>query len=151
MPLLSRRPVPGPLARALFVALVLCSSAHAQGNVLLIVADDIGVDNIPAYGLGSDLPTTPFLLVAAYCFTRSSPGLHKWLHSHPTFGPLINNWNQYGSIDRRTKRIAIIVILLTPLMSVFIGVPWWALVSQILILAAAATFVLTRPGPPREL
>jgi len=97
------------------------------------------------------LPTTPFLLVAAYCFTRSSPRMHRWLHSHPTFGPLINNWNQYGSIDRRAKRIAIIVILLTPLMTVFIGVPWWALASQILILAAAATFVLTRPEPPREL
>jgi len=94
------------------------------------------------------LPTTPFLLVAAYCFTRSSPRLHRWLHCHPTFGPLISNWNQYGSIDRRAKRIAIVVILLTPLMTVFIGVPWWALASQTLILAAAAAFVLTRPNPP---
>lgn len=97
------------------------------------------------------LPTTPFLLVTAYCFTRSSPRMHRWLHSHPTFGPLINDWNQYGSIDRRAKRIAIIVILLTPVMAVLIGVPWWALASQIIILAAAATFVLTRPNPPREL
>jgi uncharacterized membrane protein YbaN (DUF454 family) len=97
------------------------------------------------------LPTTPFLLVAAYCFTRSSPRMHRWLHSHPTFGPLISNWNQYGSIDRRAKRIAIIVILLTPIMAILIGVPWWALAAQILILAVAATFILTRPDPPREL
>jgi uncharacterized membrane protein YbaN (DUF454 family) len=96
------------------------------------------------------LPTTPFLLLAAYCFTRSSPRMHRWLHSHPTFGPLISYWNQYGSIDRRSKIIAMIIILMTPLMTVLIGVPWWALATQLVVLAAAATFVLTRPDPPSE-
>ena len=95
------------------------------------------------------LPTTPFLLAAAYCFTRSSHRLHRWLHHHPTFGPLINNWNQYGSIDRRSKRIAIVVILLTPMITLMVGAPWWALASQLLILGAAATFILTRPDPPQ--
>lgn len=74
--------------------------------------------------------------------------MHRWLHGHETFGPLISNWHQYGSIDRRSKRIAIIVILLTPVMAVAIGVPWWALAAQILVLGAAATFILTRPNPP---
>jgi uncharacterized protein len=96
------------------------------------------------------LPTTPFLLLAAYCFTRSSPRMHRWLHTHPTFGPPLNNWNQYGSIDRRSKRIAIIVILLTPVITVMIGIPWWALASQLLVLGCAATFILTRPDPPRK-
>ena len=95
------------------------------------------------------LPTTPFLLAAAYCFTRSSQRLHRWLHHHPMFGPLINNWNQYGSIDRRSKRIAIGVILLTPMITLMVGAPWWALAAQLLILGAAATFVLTRPDPPQ--
>ncbi len=97
------------------------------------------------------LPTTPFLLLTAYCFARSSPGMNRWLHSHPTFGPLINNWHQYGSIDRRSKRIAMVVILLTPIITLVIGVPWWALASQLLILGIAAAFVLTRPDPPRDL
>ena len=96
------------------------------------------------------LPTTPFLLLAAYCFARSSPRMHRWLHDHATFGPLISNWNNYGSIDRRSKRIALIVILLTPTVTLLIGVPWWALASQLLVLVTAATFVLTRPDPPRE-
>jgi uncharacterized membrane protein YbaN (DUF454 family) len=95
------------------------------------------------------LPTTPFLLLAAFCFTRSSPKLHKWLHEHPTFGPLINNWNQYGSIDRRSKTIATIVILLTTIATVIIGAPRWALAAQLVVLGIAATFVLTRPSPPR--
>jgi hypothetical protein len=96
------------------------------------------------------LPTTPLLLLAAYSFTRSSPKMHRWLHGHATFGPLINNWNQYGSIDRRSKMIAMIVILMTPLMTLLIGVPWWALAVQLTVLAAAATFILTRPDPPHK-
>jgi len=96
------------------------------------------------------LPTTPFLLLSAYCFTRSSPKMHRWLHEHKTFGPLISNWNQYGSIDGRSKMIAMIVIILTPLITVLIGVPWWALAAQIVVLALAATFVLSRPNPPAD-
>jgi uncharacterized membrane protein YbaN (DUF454 family) len=91
------------------------------------------------------LPTTPFLLLAAYCFARSSPTLHNWLLSHPSFGPLISNWDRYGSIDRRSKRIAMIVILLTLGITLLIGVPLWALMSQAVVLAIATTFILTRP------
>ena len=96
------------------------------------------------------LPTTPFLLLTAYCFAQSSPKLHRWLHEHATFGPLINNWNQYGSIDRRSKWLAVIAILLTPIVTYLIGVPWWALAAQLLVLAIAATFVVTRPDPPKR-
>jgi hypothetical protein len=91
------------------------------------------------------LPTTPFLLLAAYCFARSSPKLHGWLLNHPSFGPLISNWDRYGSIDRRSKRIAMIVILLTLGITLALGVPWWALASQVVILAIVTAFILTRP------
>ena len=96
------------------------------------------------------LPTTPFLLLAAYCFARSSPRLHDWLLTHKTFGPLIKNWDEYGSIDPRAKRIAIVVILLTPLISIAVGVPWWALAAQLIVLGVATTFILTRPDPPTQ-
>lgn len=96
------------------------------------------------------LPTTPFLLLAGWCFAKSSPRLHDWLMSHQTFGPLIRNWELYGSIDRRSKLIAMVVIVLTPLVTIAIGVSGWALASQIVVLAAAATFVLTRPNPPTQ-
>ena len=91
------------------------------------------------------LPTTPFLLLAAFSFARSSPKLHDWLLKHPSFGPLISNWDRYGSIDRRSKRIAMVVILMTLGLSVAISVPWWALVSQFVVLAVVSTFILTRP------
>jgi len=113
----------------------------AFGGVVFVAIATIGVV-LPL------LPTTPFLLLAAYCFARSSPRLHDWLVKHPSFGPLISNWDRYGSIDRRAKRIAVMVILLTLGITLAIGVPWWALGSQVVVLAIATTFILTRPDPP---
>ena len=91
------------------------------------------------------IPTTPFLLLAVFCFARSSPRLHDWILEHRTFGPLVHNWREHGSIDRRSKQISIVVIALTVLVSVLLDVPHWALAAQIVVLAMVATFILTRP------
>ena len=93
------------------------------------------------------LPTTPFLLVSAYAFARSSPRLHRWLLGHHRFGPLIENWQRYGAIDRATKRFSVIVMVLTPVVTWAFRPPVWALGVQIMVLITAATFVITRPEP----
>ena len=93
------------------------------------------------------LPTTPFLLVAAFAFARSSERLDGWLREHPTFGPLISNWHRDGSIDRNTKRTALIVIVATPLVTWLLDAPLWVVACQVAVLSAAAVFILTRPSP----
>lgn len=93
------------------------------------------------------LPTTPFLLIAAFAFARSSSRLNRWLREHRTFGPLIDNWHRDGSIDRKSKRNAIIVILATPAISWLFGVQLWIIACQIVVLSASAIFILTRPLP----
>jgi uncharacterized membrane protein YbaN (DUF454 family) len=93
------------------------------------------------------LPTTPFLLVAAFAFARSSTRLDNWLRQHRTFGPLITNWHRDGSIDRKAKRAAIIVIVATPVISWLLDVQPWIVACQIVVLSASATFILTRPSP----
>jgi uncharacterized membrane protein YbaN (DUF454 family) len=59
------------------------------------------------------LPTTPFLLVAAACFAKSSPELQKKLLANKTFGPLIHDWQKYRTIPRKAKRIALLTIILS--------------------------------------
>lgn len=56
------------------------------------------------------MPTTPFLLVAAACFARSSPRLHRWMQEHRWFGPLLQNWEAHRSIPRRAKYLALTMI-----------------------------------------
>jgi uncharacterized membrane protein YbaN (DUF454 family) len=91
------------------------------------------------------LPTTPFLLVAAYAFARSSPRLHHWLASHSHFGPLIRNWQQYGAISRRAKQLAVLSMALSLVLSWQLAAPTWLIAVQAIALIGAGTYVLSRP------
>jgi uncharacterized membrane protein YbaN (DUF454 family) len=57
------------------------------------------------------LPTTPFLLLAAACFARSSARFYRALLGNRIFGPLIRDWREHGAIPRRAKILAITVML----------------------------------------
>ena len=94
------------------------------------------------------LPTTPFLLVAAFAFARSSQRLHDWLLTHRVFGPLIENWRAHGAIGRRTKIISAASMIGVILLSVFMKAPDYVLGIQAVVLLLAAAFVLSRPTPP---
>ncbi|HFQ5378163.1 TPA: YbaN family protein [Vibrio vulnificus] len=71
------------------------------------------------------LPTTPFILLASACFLRSSPRFHHWLHSHKTFGPVLDNWQQNRAVTRRVKQRAILFILLSFSVSIWIAPLMW--------------------------
>lgn len=95
------------------------------------------------------VPTTPFILLAAYCFAKSSPRLEAWLLNHATFGPMISNWRRHGSIDRRAKRVAVGLMLAAFALSLAMQLPLWVLIAQGIVLIAVATFILSRPDTPR--
>lgn len=92
------------------------------------------------------LPTTVFLLVAAACFARSSPRLHRWLVRHPVFGPPIVNWHEHGAISRGTKRLALATMVAVLALSVILGLPGTVLAAQGVLMGVGAAFILTRPS-----
>lgn len=94
------------------------------------------------------VPTTPFLLLAAFAFARSSPALHEWLVTHPRLGPPIADWRAHGAIARRSKMLAVAVILATFLGSWAAGVGTTLLIVQAGVLAVVTLFILSRPTPP---
>jgi hypothetical protein len=81
------------------------------------------------------LPTTPFLLVAAACFAKSSPEMQRKLLTNKTFGPMIHDWQKYRSIPRKAKRIALLSIILSVCWSGFMlqSLPLTALVFALVI------------------
>ncbi|MCA2010669.1 YbaN family protein [Cereibacter sphaeroides] len=93
------------------------------------------------------VPTTPLLLLAAFCFARSSPRLEMWLVEHPRFGPPIRDWRAEGAISSRAKTMALVAIGATFLLSVFLQLPGRVLAIQAVTLGAVTLFILTRPSP----
>ena len=57
------------------------------------------------------LPTTPWLLLASYCFGRSSPRLQRWLLRSPVFGRLLRDWHEHRGIRRPVKVLAVGMVI----------------------------------------
>jgi len=96
------------------------------------------------------LPTTPFVLLAAFAFARSSRRLHRWLHEHALFGSLIENWSRYGAISLPAKTAGIASMAAVFGLSVLFAVPAGVLIVQALVLSVCAAFIASRPLPPRR-
>lgn len=90
------------------------------------------------------LPTTPFLLLSAFGFSRLSPRLHAWLIHHPRLGPPLRDWQVHRAYSRRATAFAVGAITATFTISLVIGVNAPVLGMQALVLSAAAAFILTR-------
>ncbi|UTH31613.1 YbaN family protein [Ectopseudomonas hydrolytica] len=95
------------------------------------------------------LPTTEFVLLAAWAASRSSPRLAAWLENHRLFGPLLRDWRLHGVVLRRTKWAASLSMLLA-LSILLLTVDH---LPSVLFAAAGmscgALFIWTRPEKPR--
>lgn len=94
------------------------------------------------------LPTTPFLLLTAGCWAKSSPKFHAWLISHPTFGKLIQDWQQKGAIPRYAKLIAVISLTASSAL-VFYRMPadkLWLAWSVTGVCVLVAIWLVSRPS-----
>lgn len=92
------------------------------------------------------LPTTPFILVAAWAASKGSPRLHAWLHAHPHMGPLLTAWNERGAVPLRAKWLACSMMALSWTTLLIAGLPWlWLGILGAVFLAVAA-YVTSRPN-----
>ena len=93
------------------------------------------------------LPTTPFLLVALWAFSRSSRRFHHWLYTHPRFGPRLQAWQQHGIVPVRVKVSAISAMAVSFSLLAFVArVKWPVLAAAGALMLVGATYVLSRPS-----
>lgn len=92
------------------------------------------------------LPTTPFLILAAFAFSKSSPRLRHWLVTHPVFGGPIRDWEDKGAIRPRYKILACTAMGLVLGISLLSGVDGLIVMIQVIALGGAAGFILSRPN-----
>ncbi|MEE9147558.1 MAG: YbaN family protein [Candidatus Tectomicrobia bacterium] len=93
------------------------------------------------------LPTTPFILLAAFCFSRGSAALHQWLLAQKSFGPLIRDWNQHGIIRPRVKWTSCLLIVLMMSYPVIFGhIPLLAKIAAVAVGISVIGFIWSRPS-----
>lgn len=93
------------------------------------------------------LPTTPFLLLALWCFARSSQRFHDWLYNHARFGRYLQDWKYHGVIPLKAK-----ILSVTMMTASFVylttrdGVAPWVLALVAAVLLSVAAYILSRPS-----
>lgn len=116
-----------------------------RGVYLLLawLALALGVIGIVVPGL----PTTPFVLLAAWAAARSSERLHAWLHAHRIFGPMIRDWQATGAVARRAKWVASLAMLLCAALMFVTAPRLWMAAGGTGVMLIVAVWLWSRPEP----
>jgi uncharacterized membrane protein YbaN (DUF454 family) len=128
------RPTTDPLKSFLFVAGGwICVGLAVIGSVLPLV------------------PTTPFLLLASWCFYRGSPRIHAWLHRSKWFGPTLDDWQHYRGIRRTVKHRTVALVAAVVITSLVLGsLPWWLRYAALTLVAVGLYVIWTVPTLPDD-
>lgn len=94
------------------------------------------------------VPSTEFILLAAWVAARSSPRFSAWLESHRLFGPMLRNWRQGRRLSRRAKWGATATMTVSAvILFVVTSRPWMAAVVTT-VMAIVLIWLWRRPEPP---
>tara|TARA_R110002072_G_scaffold78584_1_gene182087 strand:- start:2849 stop:3274 length:426 start_codon:yes stop_codon:yes gene_type:complete len=93
------------------------------------------------------LPTTPFMLLALWCFARSSQRFHDWLYHHKLFGPPLQKWERHRVIPMPAKVFACTAMTASlTYITFFRPVPGYLIAIAAAVMAYGAWFILTKPS-----
>ena len=91
------------------------------------------------------LPTTPFILLAAWCFARSSPRFHHWLLYRSWFGKYLRHWQQHRALPPGITGRAMLLTVATFALSLWLVKLFWLRVMLLCMLAALLLFMWRMP------
>lgn len=90
------------------------------------------------------LPTTPFLLLSAWLFARSSPRFYHWLINHRYLGKNIRDYREKGGVSKKVKIMSISLLWVTIILSSLMVVSlWWLRLLLMLIAVAVSIHILS--------
>ena len=89
------------------------------------------------------LPTTPFLILAAMFFSKSSKRWHNWLLNNRIFGPFLSNWESYRCIPYNAKLLALGMIVSFGTLSIVMIGPLWLQVTTFSLISYACYFIIS--------
>lgn len=105
------------------------------------VAMLLALAGIPLPGL----PTVPFILLSAWAAGKGWPEFELWLLSHPRYGPTIRQWREHGSVPRKAKYLALIMMIFSASLLWLSPAPLFAQILVTSILLGTAVWLWQRP------
>lgn len=93
------------------------------------------------------LPTTPFILLAAWAAARGSERLHRWLRAHRVFGPMIVDWERSGAVSRRAKWFATVTMAICAAVFFLTAPKLWMAATGTAIMLIVNVWLWLRPEP----
>jgi uncharacterized membrane protein YbaN (DUF454 family) len=113
----------------------------------------VGLGAVVLGGVGivvPGMPATVFFVSAAWCFSRSSPRLERWVLTRPYVGPMVHDYRAGLGMPRRAKLIAISMIVVFATLSVVVFIGAWPLRFAVLTLGAIGIVYIALRVPTRE-
>ena len=92
------------------------------------------------------IPTTIFLIIALWAFTKSSEKLRHWLLNNKRFGPILNNWQEHKVVPRRAKILMVVLMSLAVILFYYSSQSLILTIGLIIILVSVAIYVISLPS-----
>ena len=92
------------------------------------------------------IPTTIFLIIALWAFTKSSEKLRHWLLNHKRFGPILSNWQEHKVVPRRAKILMVVLMSLAVILFFYSSQSLILTIGLIIILVSVAIYVISLPS-----
>ncbi len=93
------------------------------------------------------MPTTVFLVLAAWAASKGWPQMDQWLLNHPKYGQTLRNWREHGTVPRKAKWVASLMMLVSATMMLFTPAPFWVKVFTNTVMLVVACWLWLRPEP----
>ncbi len=96
------------------------------------------------------IPFSVFLVLSAYCFSKSSKRMHDWLYNHKYFGPFLTNWVEYKVFPLKMKYMMIAVMSSSLAILWFTTYNWKAVMWTGITMAIVAIWAWRYPSSIEE-
>jgi uncharacterized membrane protein YbaN (DUF454 family) len=96
------------------------------------------------------IPYSPFVVFAAYCFSKGSERMHRWIYNHKLFGPFLTNWNQKRVFPTKMKYFMLAMMTSSLIIMMFSGVKTIGIIYTAIFMVCVAVWAWRFPGSVAE-
>ena len=96
------------------------------------------------------IPYSPFVVFAAYCFSKGSERMHRWIYNHKIFGPFLTNWNEKRVFPQKMRYLMFFMMSLSLVLMFTGGVKPIGIISTAIFMALVAVWACRYPNSVEE-